>query len=154
MNLKQLAISATVIATGFFTINATFKGEPKDALDKRIFTTAISEIKENAPAKKAVADEIEFKGGKMFSLILEEKLGIKWTKYEIKKDSTFTDEDNNEVRWVEGEVSTTDDADQTTVMTFTVEDYDIRGEVKVTKKDKLKKRYEFSGKEKEKKKKK
>ncbi len=154
MTIKNIALSATVIAAGFITINATFKGEPKDALDKRIFTTSISELKENAPAKKGVADEIEFKGGKMFSLILEEKLGLKWTKYEIKKDSTFMDEENNEVHWVEGEVSTTDDADQTTVMTFTVEDYDIRGEVKVTKKDKLKKRYEFAGKEKEKKKKK
>ena len=154
MTIKNIALSATVIAAGFITINATFKGEPKDALDKRIFTTSISELKENAPAKKGVADEIEFKGGKMFSLILEEKLGLKWTNYEIKKDSTFMDEENNEVHWVEGEVSTTDDADQTTVMTFTVEDYDIRGEVKVTKKDKLKKRYEFAGKEKEKKKKK
>ena len=154
MKLKNIALSAFIIATGFFTINATFKGEPKDSLDKRIFTTSITEIKENSPSKKGIADEIEFKGGKMFSLTLEEKLGLKWTKYEIKKDSTFTDEDNNEVRWVEGEVSHTDDADQTTVMTFTVEDFDIKGEVKVTKKDKLKKRYEFSGREKEKKKKK
>lgn len=154
MKLKNIALSAIIIATGFFTINATFKGEPKDSLDKRVFTTSITEVKENSPSKKGVADEIEFKGGKMFSLILDEKLGLKWTKYEIKKDSTFTDEDNNEVRWVEAEVSHTDDADQTTVMTFTVEDYDIKGEVKVTKKDKLKKRYEFTGREKEKKKKK
>ena len=38
-------------------------------------------------------------------------------------------------------------------MTFTVEDYDIQGVIKVTKKDKLKKKFEFSGKEKAKKKK-
>lgn len=154
MNVKNIAISASLLAAGFLALNATYKGEPKDALDKRIFTTSITEVKENSPAKKSVPDEIEFKNGKMFSLILEEKLGLKWTKYEIKKDSTYNDEDNNEIRWVEGEVSTTDDSDQTTVMTFTVEDYDIKGEIKVTKKDKLKKRFEFSGKEKEKKKKK
>ena len=53
MTIKNIALSATVIAAGFITINATFKGEPKDALDKRIFTTSISELKENAPAKRS-----------------------------------------------------------------------------------------------------
>lgn len=153
MTLKHILISATVITAGFFTINAGLKGEPKDALDKRIFTVMLTEIKEGQPPKKAVEDELEFKAGKgMFSNFLFEKMEHKWLKYEIKKDSTFTDEDQNEGHWVEAEISVTDNADQTTMINVTVENYDISGEIKITKKDKLKKKYEFSGKEKPKKK--
>lgn len=153
MNLKHIIISATVVATGFLGLNATWKGEPKDALDKRIFKVTMTEVKEGQAPKKGVEDEIEFKAGKgMFSNFLYEKLEYKWIKYEIKKDSTYMDEEQNEVHWIEAEVSTTDDSDQTMMMTCTVEDYDISGEIKITKKDKLKKKFEFSGKEKPKKK--
>lgn len=153
MNLKKIFISSAVIAIGLFTINAVFKGEPKDALDKRIFLVNITELKDGSPPKKSVPDEIEFKAGKgMFSNYLFEKLEYKWIKYEIKKDSTFTDESDVEVNWVEAEITTTDDKDQTLTMEVTVEDFEIRGEIKITKKDKLKKKFEFSGKEKPKKK--
>lgn len=153
MNLKHIIISASVLAVGLLSVNAIKKGEPKDSLDKRIFTVTMTEIKEGSPPKKGVEDEIEFKAGKgMFSTFLFDKLEYKWLKYEITKDSTYTDEEQNESRWVEAEVSTTDENDQTMIMKCVVDNYDISGEVKITKKDKLKKRFEFSGKEKAKKK--
>lgn len=152
MTLKHVIISATVVTAGLLTLNAGFKGEPKDALDKRIFLVNVTEVKENAPPKKPVADEMEFKAGKgLFSQLMYDKHGFSWTKYEIKKDSTFTDEEQNEVHWIEAEISATDKEDQTMTITCTVEDYDINGTIKITKKDKLKKKYEFSGKEKAKK---
>ena len=153
MNLKHIIISASVLTVGLLSVNAIKKGEPKDSLDKRIFTVTMTEIKEGSPPKKGVDDEIEFKAGKgMFSTFLFDKLEYKWLKYEITKDSVYTDEEQNESRWVEAEVSTTDDKDQTMIMKCVVDNYDISGEVKITKKDKLKKKYEFSGKEKAKKK--
>ena len=133
-------------------LNNNRKGDPKDSLDKRIFTVTVSEVKEGSPPKKGVEDEIEFKAGKAFSNFLYEKHEFKWTKYEIKKDSTFVDEEQNEVKWVEAEIKATDDSDQTLIVTLKVENYEINGEIKITKKDKLKKKYEFSGKEKAKKK--
>src|SRR6476620_5186314 len=152
MTLKHVIISATVVAAGLLTLNAGFKGEPKDALDKRIFTVNVTEIKEGQPHKKPVADEMEFKAGKgLFSNLMYEKHEFSWTKYEIKKDSTFMDEEQNEVHWIEAEISATDKEDQTMIINCTVEDYDISGTIKITKKDKLKKKYEFSGKEKAKK---
>jgi hypothetical protein len=113
----------------------------------------MTEVKTGAASKKGVDDEIEFKGGKIFSGFLFDKFEFSRMKYEITKDSTFTDEEENEMHIIEAEASTTDDTDQTVVITCKVEDADISGEVKITKKDKLKKRYEFSGKEKDKKKK-
>lgn len=153
MNLKHIIISASVLTVGLLSVNAIKKGEPKDSLDKRIFTVTMTEIKEGSPPKKGVEDEIEFKAGKgMFSTFLFDKLEYKWLKYEITKDSAYTDEEQNESRWIEAEISTTDENDQTMIMKCVVDNYDISGEVKITKKDKLKKRFEFSGKEKPKKK--
>lgn len=159
MNLKHIIISASVLTVGLLSINAIKKGEPKDGLDKRIFTVTMTEVKEGAPPKKGVEDEIEFKAGSgsgkgMFSQFLFDKLEYKWIKYEITKDSTYTDEEQNENHWIEAEISTTDSNDQTMMMKCVVENYDISGEIKITKKDKLKKKYEFTGKEKPGKKKK
>ncbi len=154
MNLKHIIISATVLTVGILSINAIKKGEPKDNLDKKIFTVTMTELKEGAPAKKGVEDEMEFKAGKgMFSQFLFDKLEYKWVKYQITKDSTYTDEEQNENQWIEAEISTTDDKDQTMIMKCVVDNFDISGEIKITKKDKLKKKFEFSGKEKAKKKK-
>ncbi|MES2568041.1 MAG: hypothetical protein V4565_14295 [Bacteroidota bacterium] len=152
MNFKHIIISASVLAVGLFSVNAIKKGEPKDTVDKRKFTVTVTEVKEGGPPKKGVEDEFEFKSGKFFSDLLMEKFDVKWVKYEMTKDSTFTDEDQNEVHWSEVEISTTDATDQTITLKCLVENYDISGEIKVTKKDKLKKKYEFSGKEKAKKK--
>ncbi|MBK6983654.1 MAG: hypothetical protein IPH32_02300 [Bacteroidetes bacterium] len=81
-----------------------------------------------------------------------DKFDIKWVRYEITKDSLYTDEEQNENHYTEAEISTTDATDQTVILKCVVDNYDISGEIKVTKKDKLKKKYEFSGKEKPKKK--
>ena len=148
MNLKHIIISASVIALGVLSINAIKKGEPKDTLDKRKFTVMMTEVKEGGPPKKAVEDELEFKGGKVFSTFLFDNKKLKWIKYEITKDSTYTDEDQNENHYTEAEISTTDETDQTVIIKCVVDNYDISGEIKVTKKDKLKKKYEFIGKEK------
>ncbi len=149
MNLKHIIISASVLALGILGMNAIKKGEPKDTLDKRKFTVTMTEIKEGAPPKKGVEDELEFKAGKgMFSMFLFDKMQLKWIKYEITKDSTYTDEEQNENHYTEAEISTTDETDQTVIVKCVVDNYDISGEIKVTKKDKLKKKYEFVGKEK------
>lgn len=152
MNFKHIIISASVLAVGLFSVNAIKKGEPKDTVDKRKFIVSITEIKDGVPPKKGVEDEFEFKSGKFFSQFLMDKFDVKWVKYEMTKDSTYTDEDQNENHWSEVELSTTDATDQTIIMKCLVDNFDISGEIKVTKKDKLKKKYEFTGKEKPKKK--
>ncbi|MCD6017462.1 MAG: hypothetical protein K0S53_583 [Bacteroidetes bacterium] len=152
MNFRHIIISASVVAVGLFSVNAIKKGEPKDTVDKRKFIVSITEVKEGGPPKKGVEDEFEFKSGKFFSQFLMDKFDVKWVKYEMTKDSTYTDEDQNENHWSEVELSTTDATDQTIILKCLVDNFDISGEIKVTKKDKLKKKYEFSGKEKPKKK--
>jgi len=151
MNLKHIALVTVIAAGSVLSINAIRPKGEKDALHKRVFKVTQTEVKEGAPPKKPVEDEIEFKDGKVYSKFLNEKLEAKWIKYEITKDSLFNNEDADEVHWIEIEASTTDNTDQTIVITAKVEDFDIDGTVKVTKRDKLKKMFEFTGKEKSKK---
>jgi hypothetical protein len=117
------------MAFGLFS----FKGD-KDALDKKIYTIQVDEMKDGKPkGKKPAEDELEFKDGKAFSNIAFEKHAFKWMKYKITKDSTYDDE-GEQKRWIE------------------VDAYDISGTFKLTKHDVPKKLYEFVGKEKVKKK--
>ena len=46
------------------------------------------------------------------------------------------------------ECTSTDDKDQTFIFTCKIDNYDIDGEMKITKNDKLKKMFVFNGKEK------
>ncbi|MCW3077207.1 MAG: hypothetical protein JWO32_1816 [Bacteroidetes bacterium] len=144
MNIKKILPYFGLIILAVLFINANFKGE-KDPLHKRIFTVGITEVKDGQPAKKSISDKIEFKDGRLFSDFLFDKFQYKWIKYRINKDSIYTDETETEVRLFEVEASTTDDKDQTLMMTFNIVEWDIEGVMKITKNDKLKKYFDFTG---------
>ncbi len=121
-----------------------FKGE-KDPLHKRIFNINITEVKDGVPAKKSIMDKLEFKDGKMWSDFLFDKFQYKWLKYRINKDSIYTDSTDTEVRMLEVEMTVTDDKDQTITVNFNTVEWDIEGTIKLTKSDKPKKFYDFTG---------
>jgi hypothetical protein len=140
--LKLLLIPAIVL----LFINSTLKD--KDPLGKRKYDVTHIEVKDGKNSPKGATDEFEFKDGKMFSNFLFEKFEYKWMKYKVTKDSAYIDETETEIDYLEVECSYTDDADQTMTMTCKIDNYDIEGEIKITKKDKLKKMFIFNGKEK------
>jgi hypothetical protein len=142
----------SLLLAGFlFLFISAFVPKEKDPLNKRVFETKLTEVKEGQTNIKAHPDEMEFKGGKVFSNVLDEKLQYKWLKYTINVDSTFTDDKESERSYFELEVNFVDDKDQTVIMTCKINNADITGEIKISKKDKLKKKYTFVGKEKTKK---
>ncbi|MDO9001245.1 MAG: hypothetical protein Q7W45_15885 [Bacteroidota bacterium] len=140
---KIFSLSNLTLCAIFFMCFA-FKGE-KDPLHKRIFNINITEVKDGIVAKKSVMDKIEFKDGKLFSEFLFDKFQYKWLKYRINKDSIYTDSTDTEVRLLEVEATTTDDKDLTLAINFAVVEWDIEGTIKMTKSDKPKKFYDFSG---------
>ncbi|MGZ3883940.1 MAG: hypothetical protein ACXVP0_09950 [Bacteroidia bacterium] len=145
-------VYATVLLSAVLVVLfGAFILAPKDPLDKKIFLVNWIEVKDGNMGKKALPDEMEFKDGKLFSNVLNDKFSYKWIKYRINKDSVYIDENESEIRYYEVEASHTDDMDQTMTMICKIDDYDIEGEVKITKKDKLKKNLVFNGKEKYKK---
>jgi hypothetical protein len=147
MNIKKiLPLSAIFLLTVFLTVSG-FK-EEKDALHKRNFNVNIVEIKDKIPQKKTIADEISFKDGKLYSGFLNDKFSYKWLKYRINRDSLYMDSTDTEIRLLEVEATTTDESNNTLLMNIKVEDWDIDGTIKITKNDKLKKYFEFTGREK------
>jgi len=147
--LKPKSIIATttcVLALSLFS----FKGD-KDALNKKIYTLQVNEMKDGQPkSKKPTEDELEFKDGKVFSNVLFDKHEFKWIKYKITKDSTYEDE-GEQKHLIEATASATDDKDETVVISVKVDQYDVDGSYKITKHDVPKKLYQFIGKEKVKK---
>jgi hypothetical protein len=125
----------------------SFKAE-KDPLHKRVFNISLSESKEGVVAKKTIADKLFFKDGKVYSEYMDNKFGYKWLRYRINKDSIFTDSTETEVRLLEVEASATNEDNQTITISFAQQEWDIDGVIKITKNDKLKRYFDFSGREK------
>ncbi len=146
--MKFKKISLLVLLPVICLLVAFANKKEYDALHKRKFNINLSEIKEGSAPRKPVVDLLEFKDGKLFSDYLYDKLQYKWIKYRINKDSTFMDETETEVRYLEVEASTTDEKDQTILMNFKVQEWDIEGTIKITKNDKPKKAFDFVGREK------
>lgn len=119
--------------------------EEKDPLHKRVFHISLGESKDGVPGKKNIQDKWFFKDGKMYSEFLDKKFNFKWFRYRINKDSVFVDSTDTEVRMLDVEASTTDENNQTVIVTFIQQEWDIDGVVKITKADKLKRYFDFVG---------
>lgn len=148
LKIKSIIVAtACVLAFGLLS----FKGD-KDALNKKVFILQVNEIKDGqAKSKKPMEDELEFKDGKVFSNILYDKHQFKWIKYTIMKDSTY-EEEGEQKHLLEAMASTTNDANELVEINVKVDGFDIEGSYKLSKKAIQKKLYEFTGKEKSKKK--
>jgi len=141
-----------LILFSFLGVTAFFHSgklqKDKDPLHKRTFNITLNEVKDGQPSKKSISDQLTFKDGKLFSDFLNEKFQYKWIKYRINKDSTYVDETETEVRYLEVEASATDESNQTVIIEFKTAEWDIEGSIKITKNDKIKKYFEMVGREK------
>ncbi len=146
MKIKNFLLYVGVLSLSF-VLFAFVLPEEKDFLNKRVFNVTFVEIKDGAAQKKTVADKLQFKNGKLFCGFFADKFGFKWIKYRIEKDSIYTDSTDTEVRYLDIEASATDENNQTIMMNFNILEWDIEGVVKITKNDKLKKHFDFVGRE-------
>lgn len=144
---KHVTLPSLVFSIAILFVLFAFKGE-KDPLHKRVFTIMLDEVRDGVPSKKGIADKWTFKEGKMFSDYMYDKFGYKWMRYRINKDSIYTDSTETEVRLLEVESSFTNEENQTVTVNFTSVEWDLDGTVKITKNDKIKKFFDFVGREK------
>jgi len=144
---KQISFKYLMLATVVLFFALAFKTE-KDPLHKRKFNIMLDESKDGVAGKKAISDKMEFKDGKLFSDYLYDKFGYKWIRYRINKDSIFTDSTDTEVRLLVVEASATNPDNTTVTINFESQEWDLDGTIKITKNDKLKKYFDFVGREK------
>ncbi len=144
MNLNRI-VGLSLLVVAFALVS--FKID-KDPLHKRKFKAQATEMKDGKPKSgKPIEDEIEFKNGKVYSSACWDKMEFVDIKYEISKDSTYTEE-GEEKHYFEILASTTNEKKETLTMNITVNGYEIEGTYKLTKKDVIKKMFTTIGTEK------
>lgn len=84
--LSKFYFTILLTSISFFGLAQT---KEKDPLNKRVFNMSLAEMKDGVAQKKLLKDVMEFKNGKLFSELLNEKFGYKWIKYRIEKDSSL-----------------------------------------------------------------
>ncbi len=148
--MKNLRSSVVALSIIMFFVFSAFKGD-KDKLHKRHFTINITDGKK----PKTIPDEIFFKDGKVYcGDFVSEKLEFKdQIKYEIKKDSTYMDEDV-EVEYIEIFATTQNEKKEMFEFHCVLDNFEVQGTMKLFKNDKEKRALEFTGAEKVKTKKK
>ena len=146
INTKKSLSSVLVFTLIVFSL-LSFTGE-KDSLHKRVFNISLDEVKDGVVTKKVVADKLYFKDGKVFSDFLDSKFGYQWIRYRINKDSVYIDSTDVEVRYLQVEASATNADNQTAIIEFESLEWDLDGVIKITKNDKIKRYYDFVGREK------
>ena len=149
MNLNRILSCGLMICT--FAL-FSFKID-KDPMHKRKFKGMAQAINpaDNVPKGKPFEDEIDFKNGQVYSLACWDKMEFADVKYEIVKDSTYKDGEE-EKRYFDIIATSTNDKKDKLTMNITVDGYDYKAVYTLTKKDVAKKKFTSTATEKIKKK--
>jgi hypothetical protein len=151
--MKKFVVSTMAITALLLISSASYaqksKGDKNKFLEGRKFSVQFYELKPTGRGK-AQPTILMIKGGKIEADLMYEKLALEPVQYRVTLDSTYT-EDENEMHMVtlEGDWSQ-EKSDYH--WEATVINYDIEGTVAQSKGGVEKKKYEFSGSEKTKKK--
>jgi hypothetical protein len=145
MNLnKIIGVSLLIVSLAL----VSYKND-KDPLHKRKFKGMAQTLdpKDGAPKGKPFEDEIEFKNGKVYSLACWDKMELQDITYEIKKDSTYKDGEDDK-RYFEIIATTTNEKKEHIAMDITIDGYDYQATYSMSKKDVVKKKFSSTATEK------
>lgn len=150
ITLKTAVLVMALLTTfSAFAQKKKAKDERMKALEGKKYVVQFYEIKA-AGRGKALPDEILLKKGELLCNLMEDKISLPPTPFQIIMDSTYT-EDEAEIKMykIEGNHN---EAKDTYKWEATIINYDIEGTVIQSKNGVEKKKFEFSGSEKTKKK--
>jgi hypothetical protein len=138
MNLNR------ILATGLLIVACSlmaFKID-KDPLHKRKFTgfAQAIDVRDGTPRGKQFVDEIDFKNGRLYSLACWDKMEFQEITYEIKKDSTYKDGEEDK-RYFEVLATTTNEKKEHLKIEITINGYNYQATYTLSKKDIPKKKF-------------
>lgn len=152
---RTSAIKSTLLGLGILCTTLVFaqkgkKSEKNKFLEGKTYTVNFTEIKAKATSpSKPVASTIVIKSGKVQSDLMEDKLTAPAIQYTVTLDTTFT-EDESDVHKLDF-VAEYSEEKTTYKWEASITDYNIEGTFVMLKGGVEKKRYEFTGDEKSKK---
>jgi hypothetical protein len=138
MNLNRILCGGLLMAA---FILVSFKND-KDPLHKRKFKGMAQAINpaDNIPKGKPFEDEIDFKNGQVYSLACWDKAEFTEIKYEILKDSTYT-EGEEEKRYFDILATSVNEKKDKLTMNITIDGYELKAIYTLSKKDVVKKKF-------------
>ena len=151
------AIKTILLGIGLVLTTFTFAQKEKKApknkfLEGKVYTVNFTEVKATASAKppKPLPSAIVIKGGKIQCDLMEEKLTAPAMQYHVILDTTYT-EDDSDIRKIEFDSEFTEEK-TTYKWEAVITDFAIDGSFVMLKNGVQKKKFEFTGGEKSKKK--
>ena len=135
----------------FLTASFVLKGDTS-SLEGKTYKVTITEAKKGGKTGAPEQEEVSFKGGKFKCKFFGKNAGAESIGIELTVDSTYTAEgDADETMYVEFEGTMTNKLEETVKVTGTCDGYGIEGNVELSKKEKVKKHWDFVGSQKDKK---
>jgi hypothetical protein len=146
--------TTTLIVSGLiFLLTASFVlgGDDTSNIENKQYKITITESKKGKSGKPE-QDEVVIKGSKFKSKFFKQNAGADGIPIELGKDSTYSEEGSDEVlMYVEFSGEMTNKLEETVKVTGTIDGYGIEGNVEISKKEKVKKHWDFVGMQKDKK---
>jgi hypothetical protein len=143
-----IAFCLLVSSTMFAQAPKKPKPEKNKFLEGKTFDVQFTEVKEKGKPAKPIKGEIVIKSSKVSSAVLEEKIGMLAANYHVTSDTTYKDQEM-EMHQAVFEVSVAEGKTEAKIEA-TVTNAEITGTAIELKDGKEKKKYEFTGTEKEK----
>ncbi|MBI3509861.1 MAG: hypothetical protein HY064_04300 [Bacteroidetes bacterium] len=142
-----LSIPAFFLAASFL-----FKGDTS-SVENKTYKITITENKKGKSGPQAT-DECSFKGSKFHCKFFGKNAGADAIPIDLTKDSAYTEEGSDvEMLYVEFDGEMTNKMEETIHVTGSIDGYGIEGNVELSKKEKVKKHWDFVGTQKDSKKK-
>lgn len=146
--MKSLLAGGMVL---LFTASFVLKGDTS-ALEGKTYNITITEQKKSGKSGTPEKETVTFKSSKFRCKFFDKNAGAAAIPFELTVDSAYTAEgDESETIYVEFEGQMTNKLDETVKVVGTVDGYGIEGNVEISKKEKVKKHWDFVGSMKDKK---
>lgn len=147
---KTLLLGGTIF---FLAASFVLKGDTS-SVEGKVYKITITEAKKGGKTGSPANDEASFKGSKFRSKFFGKNAGADAIPIELMVDSVFSNDDGTEeLLYVEFEGNMTNKLEEHVKLTGTIDGYGIEGSVEISKKEKVKKHYDFVGGQKDKKRK-
>lgn len=140
-------MTSLLVGGTIFLLTASFvlKGDTS-TIEGKTYKVTITEAKKSGKSGPGSPDDVSFKSSKFRSKFFGKNAGADAIPIELTVDSAYTAEgDEEETIYVEFEGQLTNKLEETVRVTGTVEGYGVEGSVEISKKDKVKKHWDFVG---------
>lgn len=134
----------------FFTASFVLRGDTSN-IEGKTYKITITEAKKGGKSGPGETDEVTFKSSKFKCKFFQKNAGAELIPIDLDKDSTYSDGGDEQTMYVEFSGEMQNKLEEVVKVTGTIDGTGIEGSVELSKKEKVKKHWDFVGMQKDKK---